>query len=65
MKFRVIEFIPDYVKVGDEYRSIEAEKRYEVSTWDDLQTLLMTMIDFSTKTVRFEVQKREEATDEQ
>lgn len=65
MKFRVIEFITDYVKVGDEYKSVEAEKRYEVGTWDDLQSLLLTLIDFSAKTIRFEIQKREEDANEQ
>ena len=66
MNFRVIEFITDYVKVDDEYKSVEVEKRYEINTWDDLQTLLLTLIDFSAKTgVRFEVQKREEDANEQ
>ena len=57
VKFKVKEFITDYVRVGDEYRSIEVEKKYEADNWDDLQNLLMTLIDFSTKAIKFEVEK--------
>ena len=57
VKFKVKEFITDYVRVGDEYRSLEVEKRYDADNWDDLQNLLMTLIDFSTKTIKFEVEK--------
>lgn len=63
MKFRVIEFIPDYVKVGDDYQYVEVEKHYTVDNWDDLQNLLMTLIDYSDVSIRFEVEK--EVSDEQ
>lgn len=63
MKFTVIEFIREYVKVGDEYQWVEVKKQYNVKNWDDLQNVLMTLIDFSDGTIKFEVRK--EAVDEQ
>ena len=63
MKFTVIEFIREYVKVGDDYQWVEVKKKYTVKNWDDLQNIIMTLIDFSDGTIKFEVRK--EAIDEQ
>jgi len=63
MKFTVIEFIKKYMKIGDDYQYVEVEKKYTVKTWDDLQNIVMTLIDFSDGTIKFEVRK--EAVDEQ
>ena len=57
MTFKVTEFIKKYMKVGDDYQYVEAEKYYTADTWDDLQNLLMTLIDFSDVSIRFEVKK--------
>lgn len=57
MKFKVTEFIKKYMKVGDEYQYDEVEKHYTVGNWDDLQNLLMTLIDYSDVSIRFEVKK--------
>ena len=57
MKFKVTEFIKKYMKVGDDYQFVEVEKYYTADTWDDLQNLLMTLIDFSDASIRFEVKK--------
>lgn len=63
MKFKVIEYIKKYMMVNEEYQYVEVEKYYSADSWDDLQTLLMTLIDFSDASIRFEVGK--EAVDEQ
>jgi len=63
MKFTVIEFIKKYMKIGDDYQYVEVEKKYSVKNWDDLQNIIMTLIDFSDGTIKFEVRK--EAVDEQ
>ena len=63
MKFKVTEFIKKYMKVGYDYQYAEVEKHYTVDNWDDLQNLLMTLIDYSDVSIRFEVKK--EAPDEQ
>ena len=57
MKFRITQFITDYVKVGDEYRHVEVENVFEVSNYDDLQNLLLTLIDFSDKDTKFKISK--------
>ena len=59
MKFRVTQYIPDYVKVGDEYRHVEVENDYEVDNYDDLQNLLLTLIAYSAKDIKFKVAKEE------
>lgn len=63
MTFKVTEFIKKYMKVGDDYQYVEVEKYYTVNNWDDLQKLLMTLIDYSDVSIRFEVKK--EVPDEQ
>ena len=63
MKFTVIEFIKKYMKIGDDYQYVEVEKKYSVNNWDDLQTVLMSLINFSDGPIKFEVRK--EAVDEQ
>ena len=65
MKFKVTEFIRDYVKVNEEskYDWIEIKKKYTANTWDDLTNLIMSMIDFTDGPIKFEVKK--EAEDEQ
>jgi hypothetical protein len=63
MKFTVTEFIKKYMKIGDDYQYVEVEKKYSVNNWDDLQNLLMTLIDYSDVSIRFEVKK--EVPDEQ
>jgi len=57
MKFKVIEYIKKYMMVNEEYQYVEVEKYYSADSWDDLQTLLMTLIDFSDASTRFEVRK--------
>ena len=43
-KYTVTQYISDYVKVGDEYRSVEVECEYVGHNWDDLENLIMTLI---------------------
>ena len=59
MKFRVTQYIRDYVKVGEEYRHIEVENDYEIDNYDDLQNLLLTLIAYSAKDIKFKVVKEE------
>jgi hypothetical protein len=61
MKFKVTEFIKDYVKINDEgeYDWIEVKKKYSANAWDDLTNLIMSMIDFTDGPIKFEVRKEE------
>lgn len=60
MKFKVTEYIGKFMKVGEEYQTIDVEKKYEANTWDDLQTLIMTLTDFSSGAVKFKIEKEVE-----
>lgn len=59
MRFKVTQFISDYVKVGDEWRPVEVQNKYSVNNYDDLQNLILTLIDFGDKKLKFEVEKEE------
>ena len=59
MKFRVTQYIKDYVKVGEEFRHVEVENDYEIDNYDDLQNLLLTLIAYSAKDIKFKVVKEE------
>ena len=59
INFKVTQFINDYVKAGDEWRSIEVKNKYRVENYDDLQSLIITLIDFSEGKIKFEVEKEE------
>lgn len=59
MKFRLTQYIKDYVKVGEEYRHVEVENDYEIDNYDDLQNLLLTLIAYSAKDIKFKVVKEE------
>lgn len=62
MKFKVTEFIKNYIKINDEgkYDWIEVKKNYTATTWDDLTNLIMSMIDFTDGPIKFEVKKEED-----
>lgn len=57
LRFKVTEYISKYMRIEDEWKTIEVKKAYSVETWDDLQTLLMNLIDFSDDPLKFEVRK--------
>lgn len=59
IEFTVTQYVSDWVKVGDDYQNIEAESRFEVSNYDDLQNLLLTLIDFGGDTLKFKIRKKE------
>ena len=43
-KYTITQYVRDYVKIGDEWRNVEVECKYECFNWDDLENLLMTLI---------------------
>lgn len=57
MRFKVTQYITDYIKVGDEYRTVEVRNKLIADTWDNLQNLLMTLIDFTDSKIKFEVER--------
>lgn len=63
MKFRVREYIRKYARVGDKYDWVEVEKDYFPNTWDDLQNLIGTLVDYADGSIKFEIKKIEEEAD--
>ena len=64
MRFYVTQYIPDYIKVGDEWRHVEVQNKFIINNYDDLQNLLLTLIDFGGGKLKFEVTKAYEEVTE-
>ena len=60
MKFILTETIKDFTHIKEEYGYAEVKKAYECNTYDDLQNIFLTLVDFSTKKLNLEVEKVEE-----
>jgi len=60
-RFTVKQIVSNYVRVGEEYQTVEVKNTFEVDNFDDLQSLIMTLIDFSKNDIKFEVSKEEVA----
>ena len=57
IRFKVTQLIHDYVKIKDEYGYVDVKNEFEVYNYDDLQSLLLTLIDFGPDKIKFEVTK--------
>ena len=60
-RFTITQFVKDFTQVGEEYKTVEVRNRFVADNFDDLQNLLMTLIDFSKGSIKFEVDKEEVA----
>lgn len=60
MKFVFTEIIKDFAHIEEKYGYVEVKKVYECNSYDDLQNIFLTLVDFSTKKLNFEVEKVEE-----
>lgn len=63
MKFVLTEIIKDFTHIEEKYGYVEVKKVYECNTYDDLQNIFLTLVDFSTKKLSFEVEKIEEVAE--
>lgn len=63
MKFILTETIEEFTHIKEEYGYVEVKKSYECNTYDDLQNIFLTLVDFSTKKLSFEVEKVEEVNE--
>ena len=57
MKFTLTEFIKEWARIDDKYGYVEVKKVYECNNYDDLQNMFLTLVDFSTDTLKFEIKK--------
>ena len=61
LKYTITQYVKDYIKVGDEWRNVEVECKYESYNWDDFENLLLTLIS-NKDDIKFRV-KTEEVID--
>ncbi len=59
IRFEVTQFFNVYAKFDNEYKLSEGQTNYTVDNWDDLQSLLITLIDFGATETKFKVRKEE------
>ncbi len=59
MRFEVTQFISDFVRVDEQYKTVEVKNKFVVNNDDDLISLLLTLIDFGDGKLKFEVTKEE------
>ena len=59
MRFEVTQFISDFVRVDEQYKTVEVKNKFVVNNYDNLQSLLLTLIDFGDGKLKFEVTKEE------
>lgn len=59
MRFEVTQFISDFVRVDEQYKTVEVKNKFVANNYDDLQNLLMTLIDFGDGKLKFEITKEE------
>lgn len=65
MRFEIKELVKGSKVIDGKYHYIDAEKVYSLNNWDDLQNWFLSLVDFSKGPVRIEVNKIEEADNEQ
>ena len=59
IKFKVTQFVKEYMQVGEEWQYVEVRKKYECSTYDDLTNLLLTLTECSIGSIKVEITKEE------
>lgn len=65
MRFKVYQFVKEYVqKTEEEWGYVEVRQKYTCHNYDDLQNLLLTIIENSTGSVKFQIEKEEVEDDE-
>lgn len=61
MKYKVKLFMSQYVKVGDEYQTVDATRTFKFKDWDDVQNFIGYMVEGADGAVKFEIEALEEA----
>lgn len=60
MRFELEQKISGYTLVNDKYESVTVKQKFQCKTYDDLQNLFLTLVDFSNETLDFSIKKIEE-----
>ena len=61
MRYKLTLATSQYVKVADEYRTVNAERDFEFTDWDDVQNLIGYLVQGASGSVKFEITKYEKA----
>lgn len=56
-RFKVKQIVNGYMLIDGEYRKVDAEQNFECSTFDDLNDIILTLVDYSIKDVKVEIHK--------
>jgi hypothetical protein len=60
MRFKMTQFVKEYVqKTEEEWGYVEVKQKFICPTYDDLQNLILTLVDCSSRSVKFEIEKEE------
>ena len=60
MRFELEQKISGYTLVNDKYEPVTVKQKFQCKTYDDLQNLFLTLVDFGDGTLDFSVKKIEE-----
>lgn len=61
MKYQVTLLVSKFMKVGEDYMTVDVPKVLEFKDWDDVQNVVGYMVGGSEGSVKFEIKKIEEA----
>lgn len=61
MNYKVKLFMSQYVKVGDEYQTVDTSRAFKFKEWDDVQNFIGYMVEGADGAVKFEIEEIEEA----
>lgn len=60
MRFKMTQFVREFVqKTADDWDYVEVKQKFICPTYDDLQNLILTLVDCSSDSVKFEITKEE------
>ena len=60
-KFLVTQLIKEYVNMGENWDYVEVRQKYKCANYHDLQNLILTIVESSMGSVKFQIYKEEVA----
>ena len=63
MRFELEQKITEFTHIKDEYGNVTVKQSFNCKNYDDLQTIFLTLVDFSNGPLEFTVRKIEEEDD--
>ena len=60
MKYKVTLYMSQYMKVGDDYKTVNSTRTFTFNDWDDVQNLIGYLVHGANGSVKFEAEEVEE-----